>query len=247
MSGHSKWHSIKHKKALVDAKRGKLFTRVIKELQIASRLGGSDPDANPRLRVAIQAAKDVNMPKDTMDRAIKKGAGELEGQAIEEMVYEGYAPAGVAIMVEVTTDNKNRAASDIRHIFTKTGGNLGTTGCVSYMFERKGVIEAEHEDEDAVMEAAIEGGAEDVKSEEGFHEITTAPDDVQTVRDAMEAAGIKVTRSSVKQIPATLSQITVEDATKVGKLINMLEANDDVDEVYHNIEMTDEVAEAMEE
>jgi YebC/PmpR family DNA-binding regulatory protein len=245
MSGHSKWHSIKHKKALIDAKRGKMFTKVIKELQIAARLGGSDPGSNPRLRTAIQAAKDTNMPKDTMDRAIKKGAGELEGQAIEEMVYEGYAPAGVAVMVEVSTDNRNRAASEVRHCFSKYGGNLGQSGCVSYLFERKGVIEVEDPNDDKVMEAALEAGAEDVDSEDSFHEITTAPDEVQTVREALEAAGLKVTSSSVKQIPSTRVELTVDDAKSVLRLIEKLEELDDVDEVYTNMDMSEEVAAAV--
>lgn len=245
MSGHSKWHSIKHKKAIVDAKRGKLFTRVIKELQIAARLGGSDPDANPRLRTAVQAAKDVNMPKDTMERAIKKGAGELEGDAFEELVYEGYAPAGVAVMVECSTDNKNRTAAEIRHAFTKYGGNLGQTGCVGYLFTRTGVIDAECDDEDKVMEVAIEAGADDVESEDGYHEIRTSPDEVQAVRDALEAAGIKVTSSGVRQLPTTTVNLSMDDAKSVLKLINKLEESDDVDEVYHNYEVDDEVAEAL--
>lgn len=242
MSGHSKWHSIKHKKAAVDAKRGKLFTRVIKELQIAARLGGSDPGGNPRLRTAIQSAKDVNMPKDTMERAIKKGAGELEGAAFEEILYEGYAPGGVAVMVEVTTDNRNRAASEIRHTFTKYGGNLGSSGCVSYLFERKGVIEAEAQDDDKVMEVALEAGAEDIESEEGFHEITTDPDEVQAIRDALEGAGIKVTSSGVRQIPTTTVALDLKDAQSCMKLIGALEENDDVDEVYANHELSEEVA-----
>jgi len=246
MSGHSKWHSIKHKKAIIDAKRGKLFTKVIKELQIAARLGGSDPGANPRLRTAIQAAKDVNMPKDTLERAIKKGAGELGGAALEQMVYEGYGPAGVAIMVEVTTDNKNRAASEVRHCFSKYGGNLGTTGCVGYLFERKGVIEAEDPSDDKVLEAALEAGAEDVRSEEGFHEITTSAEDIQGVRDGMEAAGIKVTSSNVRMIPTTTTKLGIDDARGLMKLIGKLEENDDVDEVYTNHELDEEVAAALE-
>ncbi|MCB2156148.1 YebC/PmpR family DNA-binding transcriptional regulator [bacterium] len=247
MSGHSKWHSIKHKKAAVDAKRGKLFTRVIKELQIAARLGGSDPGGNPRLRTAIQSAKDVNMPKDTMERAIKKGAGELEGSSYEEILYEGYAPGGVAVMVEVTTDNRNRAASEIRHTFTKYGGNLGNSGCVSYLFERKGVIEAECEDDDKVMEAALEAGAEDIESEEGFHEITTNPDDVQDVREGMEAAGIKVTSSGIRQIPTNTVTLELKDAQSCLKLIGALEDNDDVDEVYANHDIPDEISEQLED
>lgn len=247
MSGHSKWHSIKHKKALVDAKRGKLFTKVIKELQIAARLGGSDPGSNPRLRTAIQAAKDVNMPKDTMDRAVKKGAGELEGQAIEELLYEGYGAGGVAIMVEITTDNKNRTASDVRHIFSKYHGNMGATGCVAFMFERKGVIEIEHPSDDAVMEAALEAGAEDVQSGEGYHEVITSWQEVQAVREAIEAKGVKVARSSVKRIPTTKVSLSVDDARAVNKLIGKLEEYDDVDEVYTNMELSEEVAAAIAE
>ncbi|MBI5153870.1 YebC/PmpR family DNA-binding transcriptional regulator, partial [Candidatus Poribacteria bacterium] len=246
MSGHSKWHSIKHKKAAVDAKRGKMFTKVIKELQIAARMGGSDPDANPRLRTAIQSAKDGNMPKDTMERAIKKGAGEVEGTAFEQLTYEGYAPAGVAVMVEITTDNKNRAAAEVRHIFSKCGGNLGQTGCVSYLFERKGIIEAEHASDDEVMEAALEAGADDIESEEGFHEIKTHADDVQTVRETLEAKGIKVTSSGVKRVPTTRVHLDAKEAQSVLKLINMLEENDDVDEVYSNHEISDEVAAELE-
>lgn len=247
MSGHSKWHSIKHKKAIIDAKRGKVFTRVIKELQIAARLGGSDQGSNPRLRVAVQAAKDVNMPKDTMERAIKKGAGELPGQAIEEMVYEGYGPGGVAVMVEVTTDNKNRAASEIRHLFSKGNGNLGNSGCVSYLFERKGIIEIENDDADQVMEAAIEAGAEDVESGEGYHEVSCDPDELQNVRAGIEEQGIKVSRASVKQIPMTTKELDADEAKSVLKLIDLLEENDDVDEVYTNYEISDEVAAALEE
>lgn len=247
MSGHSKWHSIKHKKALVDAKRGKLFTKVIKELQIAARLGGSDPGSNPRLRTAIQAAKDVNMPKDTMDRAIKKGAGELEGQAIEELLYEGYGAGGVAIMVEITTDNKNRTAGDVRHIFSKYHGNMGATGCVAFMFERKGVIEIEHPSDDAVMEAALDAGAEDVQSAEGYHEVITSWQDVQVVREAIEGKGIKVSRSSVRRIPGTKVSLSVDDARAVNKLIGKLEEYDDVDEVYTNMELSEEVAAAIAE
>lgn len=247
MSGHSKWHSIKHKKALVDAKRGKMFTKVIKELQIAARLGGSDPGSNPRLRTAIQAAKDVNMPKDTMDRAIKKGAGELEGQAIEELLYEGYGAGGVAIMVEITTDNKNRTAGDVRHIFSKYHGNMGATGCVSFLFERKGVIEIEHPSDDAVMEAALDAGAEDVQSGEGYHEVITSWQEVQAVREGIEAKGIKVARSSVKRIPTTKVSLSVDDARAVNKLIGKLEEYDDVDEVYTNMELSEEVAAAIAE
>jgi YebC/PmpR family DNA-binding regulatory protein len=241
MSGHSKWHSIKHKKALVDAKRGKLFTRVIKEVQVAARMGGSDPDANPRLRTAIQAAKDVNMPKDTMERAIKKGAGELGANAMEEMTYEGYGPGGVAVMVQVTTDNRNRAAAEVRHAFTKTHGNLGQTGCVGYLFERKGLIEVEEGEEDTVMEAALEAGANDIENQgEGYFLVECDPDSVQDIREAMEAAGIKVSSSGAQLIPSTSAQLEGKEYIQCIKLIDMLEDNEDVTEVSHNLEMKEE-------
>ncbi|MEQ8820364.1 MAG: YebC/PmpR family DNA-binding transcriptional regulator [Sumerlaeia bacterium] len=247
MSGHSKWHSIKHKKAAIDAKRGKVFTKVIKELQIASRLGGSDPDSNPRLRTAIQAAKDVNMPKDTMERAIKKGAGELEGNAFEEITYEGYAPGAVAVMVMVTTDNRNRAAAEVRHIFNKYGGSMGQSGSVAYMFERKGIIEAEDDSDDAVMEAAIEAGAEDVRSDDGYHEIVTEPDTVQECREALESAGVKVTSSSVQMVASTKVEVGPGEALKLAKFLGILEDNDDVDDVYTNHTYSEEAQAVLEE
>jgi YebC/PmpR family DNA-binding regulatory protein len=241
MSGHSKWHSIKHKKAAVDAKRGKVFTRVIKELQVAARLGGSDPDANPRLRTAIQLAKDVNMPKDTMERAIKKGAGELGGEALEEIVYEGYGPGGVAVMVSVTTDNKNRAAAEVRHAFNKAGGNLGQSGCVNYLFSRKGMIEVEEGEEDKVMEAALEAGAEDVENQgEGYFLVECDPDTVQDVREAMEAAGVKITGSDVQLIPSTMVKLEGKDLEHCQKLLDLLEENEDVTRVSHNLEAEEE-------
>ncbi len=238
MSGHSKWHSIKHKKAAVDAKRGKIFTRAIKELQIAARMGGSDPGSNPRLRTAIQAAKDVNMPKDNIERAIKKGAGELDGEAIEEINYEGYGPGSTAIMVEVATDNKNRAAADVRHCFNKHGGNLGTTGCVGYIFSRTGVIDVEDGVEDKVMEAALESGADDVEDQgDGYFLVKCPPDVVQDVRESMEGAGIKITGSSVQKIPSTTVKVEGKDAETLTKLLDALEDLDDVNEVWHNAEL----------
>ncbi len=245
MSGHSKWHSIKHKKAIVDARRGKMFTKVIKELQIAARLGGSNPAANPRLRVAIQAAKDVNMPKDTLERAIKKGAGELEGSSFETLHYEGYGPGGVAIMVDATTDNRNRTASDIRHIFSKNHGNLGADGCVGYLFAKEGSIIVEGGDEDKLMEAALEAGATDVVAEEGGFIVKTEPNSVQDIREAIEKAGFKVTSSSASFVPSTYVKVEGTEATMCAKLLRMLEDYDDVDEVAHNLEPTDEVMEAM--
>lgn len=245
MSGHSKWHSIKHKKALVDAKRGKLFTKVIKELTIAARLGGSDTASNPRLRTAIQAAKDSNMPKDTMERAIKKGAGELEGVAFEEILYEGYGPGGVAIMAKVTTDNRNRTAAEVRHMFSKNGGNMGTSGCVAYLFSRVGHIVIENGDEEKIMEAALELGADDVESEEGTVIVKVSPDQTQDIREALEARGIAVSSSAVEYQASTSVRLEGKDAQSCAKLISVLEEYDDVDEVAHNLEMTDEVAELM--
>lgn len=237
MSGHSKWHSIKHKKAIIDARRGKMFTKVIKELQIAARLGGSDPDANPRLRTAIQAAKDVNMPKDNIERAIKKGAGELEGESLEEMTYEGYGPAGVAILVEITTDNRNRAASEVRHAFTKNNGNLGTTGCVSYMFSRGGVIEIEESTEDEVMEAALEAGAEDIENQgDGYFLIKCDPEAVQDVRETIENKGLKIISSGARMLPSTTVAVAGKESETLERLITTLEDLDDVNNVWHNAE-----------
>ncbi len=237
MSGHSKWHSIKHKKAVVDARRGKLFTRVIKELTVAARLGGSDLTANPRLRTAVQAAKDVNMPKDTIERAIKKGAGELQGVTYEEIVYEGYGPGGVAIMVNVTTDNKNRSAAEIRHAFSKHGGNLGASGCVSYLFTRKGHIEIEQGDEDEVMEAALEAGAEDIQNQgDGFFLVECDPDAVEETRKAIEDAGVTVIGSAAHLVPSTSVRLEGRELEQCRKLIEALEDHDDVDEVSSNLE-----------
>ncbi len=243
MSGHSKWHSIKHKKAAVDAKRGKMFTKVIKELSIAARIGGSDPAGNPRLRTAIQAAKDVNMPKDTMLRAIKKGAGEIEGETYEEIVYEGYGPGGVAVMVKVTTDNRNRAASAIRHLFTKYGGNLGETGCVGWQFSLLGQITVTEGNEDQILECALEAGADDVINEEGTFLIRTQPDRVQDVREALEAKGIKVESSEVTRIPANTVKLEGAEAERMLKLMAALEECEDVDDVSANFDIAAELLE----
>lgn len=245
MSGHSKWHSIKHKKAAVDAKRGQMFTKVIKELTIAARMGGSDPDANPRLRSAIQNAKDSNMPKDTLERAIKKGAGELEGQSFEEMMYEGYGPGGVAVMVKITTDNKNRAASEIRHLFAKHGGSLGESGCVGWQFNHVGQIVVAEGEEDKVMELALEAGAEDFVNDHGAFLIRTSPNSVQDVREALEAKGVKVESSEVTRVPTTTVKLEGKDAEHMLKLEGALEANDDVDDVYSNYDIADELIEQM--
>lgn len=237
MSGHSKWHSIKHKKAAVDAKRGKMFTKVIKELMIAARMGGSDLNGNPRLRAAILAAKDVNMPKDTMDRAIKRGAGELEGQSFEEIVYEGYGPGGSAVMVKVTTDNRNRAASEVRHLFTKYGGNLGETGCVGWQFKQYGQIVVTEGSEDQLMELAIEAGADDLVAEDDTFLIRTAPAALMDVREALEAKGVKVASSEVTMIPSTTVKLEGKDAENVIKMVTAMEDHDDVDAVYANFDI----------
>ncbi len=236
MSGHSKWATIKHAKGAADAKRGQLFTKFIKEISIAARMGGGDPNSNPRLRTAILKARASNMPKDNIERAIKKGTGELGNAVFEEKVYEGYGPAGVAILVEVLTDNNNRAAANVRNIFSKTGGNLGATGSVSYMFARKGVIEydAEAVSEDEIMDAALEAGAEDIVNEDGVITVTTDPNDFATVLEALQAKGYESVSAEVSMVPDTYSALDNEQATKLQKLIDRLEEDDDVQNVYHN-------------
>ena len=241
MSGHSKWHSIKHKKAVVDAKRGALFTKVIKELVIAARMGGGDPAGNPRLRTAIQAARDVNMPKDNIERAVKKGAGELEGVSYEDFSFEGYGQGGVALMVEGTTDNMNRTAPEIRHTFAKYGGSLGEPGCVGWMFHKKGVIvvAAEGKDEDAVMEAALEAGADDFANEGAIFKILTDPHQIEAVRKALEEGSIEVSGSGVENIPDNTVDVDGDHARKLLRLIEMLEEHDDVSAVSANYHIDD--------
>ena len=242
MSGHSKWATIKHAKGLADAKRGKIFTKFIKEISIAARMGGGDPNSNPRLRTVIIKARAANMPKDNIDRAIKKGTGEDGATAYEELVYEGYAPGGVAVMVEVLTDNHNRAAADVRNIFTKNGGNLGTTGSVSRMFQRKGTIEfdAEKVNEDDVMEVALEAGADDVNNEDGVITVTTTPDAFSAVADALNEKGFESLSADVGMVPDAYTAVDKETAAKVQKLIDRLEDNDDVQNVYHTAEFPDD-------
>ena len=236
MSGHSKWATIKHAKGAADATRGQLFTKFIKEISIAARMGGGDPNANPRLRTVIIKARAANMPKDNIERAIKKGTGELGNAVFEEKVYEGYGPAGVAILVEVLTDNNNRADANVRNIFSKTGGNLGATGSVSYMFARKGVIEydAEAVSEDEIMDAALEAGAEDIVNEDGVITVTTDPNDFATVLEALQAKGYESVSAEVSMVPDTYSALDNEQAAKLQKLIDRLEEDDDVQNVYHN-------------
>ena len=244
MSGHSKWSSIKHKKGAVDAKRGKIFTKLIKEITVAARMGGSgDPDANPRLRTAIAAAKAENMPKDNIERAIKKGTGELEGINYEESTYEGYGPGGAAVLVESLTDNKNRAVADIRHIFSKCGGNLGENGCVAWMFDKKGyiVVERSGVDEDTLMEAALEAGAEDVREDESNYEVITAPEDFEAVKTAVDDKAIAYLDAEVTMLPQTSTNLQGKEAEQMIRLMDMLEDCDDVQKVYTNADIPEEL------
>ena len=212
MSGHSKWSTIKRKKGALDAKRGKIFTKLIKEITVAARMGGGDPEGNPRLRSAVGTAKSENMPKDNIERAIKKGTGELEGAVYDEISYEGYGPGGVAVLVDCMTDNKNRSVADIRHAFSKSGGNLGETGCVSWMFEKKGsiLIDKDTIGEEELMDKALEAGAEDVVEEDNVYQVVTTPDDFEAVREALETDGIKFIEASVSMIPQNVVEITEE-------------------------------------
>ncbi|MCX7739105.1 MAG: YebC/PmpR family DNA-binding transcriptional regulator [Hydrogenothermaceae bacterium] len=249
MAGHSRWHNIKNKKAKVDTQRGKIFTKIIKEITVAARLGGGDPEANPRLRMAIERAREVNMPSENIDRAIKRGTGELEGVSYEEVQYEGYGPEGVAIIVETMTDNRNRTTAEIRHIFSKYGGNLGTTGCVSFLFEDKGVISVEKStiSEEEIFEKAIESGAEDVITEDDYYEIRTSLDQLYSVKESLEKSGVKIAKAELTKIPTTTVQINNEEsATKLMKLLDALEDNDDVQKVYANFDIPDTMLEKIE-
>ncbi len=238
MSGHSKWHNIQNKKGKADAKRGKIFTKLGKEIMIAVKNGGPVPDTNPKLRDVIAKAKAANMPNDTITRSIKKASGELSGVNYEKIVYEGYGPSGVAVIVETLTDNKNRSAGNVRSAFTKGGGNMGATGCVSFMFQEKGeiVIEKEDKDEEEIMMLALDAGAEDFVSEEEVFIVTTTPEDFGSVREALEAEGIEFLEAAVKMIPDTYTEINEDDAKKFQKMLDLLEDDDDVQEVYHNAE-----------
>jgi YebC/PmpR family DNA-binding regulatory protein len=246
MSGHNKWSTIKHKKGAADAKRGKIFTKLIKELTVAAKMGGSDPDANPRLRTAIDKAKSENMPKDNIERAIKKGSGELEGVNYEETTYEGYGPGGVAVLVEVMTDNRNRTVSDVRSIFSKCNGNMGEAGCVSWLFDKKGlIVYSKDTDFDTLFEAALEAGADDVADEEGQIEVVTEPASFIEVREALEKAGFKHESAEVTMIPQTMVKLEGKQAESMLKLMDRLEDNDDVQNVYANFDISDEEMEKM--
>ena len=239
MSGHSKWHNIQNKKGKADAQRGKIFTKLGKELVIAVKNGGPAPETNPKLRDAIAKAKAANMPNDTINRSIKKASGELASVNYENIVYEGYGPSGVAVIVETLTDNKNRSAGNVRSAFTKGGGNMGASGCVGFMFEQKGeiVIERGDLDEEEIMMMALDAGAEDFNSdEEEVFIITTTPDDFGTVREALEANGLEFLEAAVKMIPDTYTAINEDEAKKFQKMLNLLDDDDDVQEVYHNAE-----------
>ncbi|MAG14150.1 MAG: YebC/PmpR family DNA-binding transcriptional regulator [Spirochaetales bacterium] len=241
MSGHSKWASIRHKKGAVDAKRGKLFTKIIREITVAARSGGGEPESNPRLRTAILAARSANMPKDNIDRAIKKGTGELEGANYEELIYEAYGPGGVALLVNCLTDNRNRTAADVRSILTKNGGSMGEAGSVSYLFQRKGVIgiDGGEYSEDQVFEVALEAGAEDVTDQAGTIEVLTEPDDFENVVIELENAGIKQTFAEVSQVPDSMLSLDNEKTKKVLRLIDRLDDADDVQSVSSNLDIPD--------
>jgi len=243
MSGHNKWASIKHKKAANDSKRGKLFTKIIREITTAAREGGGNPDMNPRLRTAILTAKGGNMPADNIDRAIKKGTGELEGVTYEECTYEGYGPAGTALLVQCLTDNKNRTAADVRSIFNKKGGNMAGAGSVAWMFERKGliVIEKAAIGEDDLMEIVLSAGAEDLSTDGDAYEVTSAVEDFEAVRAAVSEKKIETQAAELTMIPKDLVKASAEHARQVLKIIDALEENDDVQNVYSNVDIPDEV------
>jgi YebC/PmpR family DNA-binding regulatory protein len=246
MSGHNKWSTIKHKKGAADAKRGKVFTKIIKEISVAAKLGGGDPAANPRLRTAIDKAKGENMPKDNIERAIKKGTGGMEGINYEETTYEGYGPGGVAVLVEVMTDNRNRTVSDVRSIFTKCNGNMGETGCVSWIFDKKGlIIFPKSIDFDKLFEAAIEAGADDVAEQDEQLEVTTEPSAFMEVRDALAQAGFKAESAEITMIPQTLVKLEGKQAESMLKMMDKLEDNDDVQNVYANFDISMEEMEKL--
>jgi YebC/PmpR family DNA-binding regulatory protein len=245
MSGHSKWSSIKHKKAAKDAKRGKLFTKLIKEISVAAKMGGGDINANPRLRTAVLTAKSSSMPNDNIDRAIKKGTGELEGTTYEEVQYEGYGPGGTAILVQVLTDNKNRTVQEIRHTFTRYGGNLGENGCVAWMFDKKGflTVEKSQVDEDRLFGLALDAGAEDVREEDDLFEIITRPEDFEKVRETLEREKIVPATAQVTMLPKSTVTVDEKHAEQILKLTEELEDNDDVQTVAANFNIPTEILE----
>lgn len=243
MSGHSKWATIKRKKAKVDAQRGKVFTRLAREIIIAARQGGGDPEGNMRLKAAVQRAKEANIPNDNIMRAIQKGAGEIGGSNYEEIIYEGYGPGGVAVLIDIMTDNRNRTAGEIRHLFSRNGGSLGESGCVAWMFHEKGLIVVEKTDEiideDELMLLALDSGADDFKVEEDSFEITCEPDDLQNVREALEKAEIKIDLAETTMVPQTTVNLEGKEAEQMMRLMDALEEHDDVQNVYANFEIDD--------
>lgn len=246
MSGHSKWANIKHRKGKQDAVRGKVTTKISREITVAVRLGGSDPAGNMKLKLALQKAKENNVPKDNVQRAIQKGLGSLEGSNYEEIVYEGYGPGGVAIIVEAMTDNRNRTAADIRHLFSKNGGNLGETGCVSWMFKKKGLFIVEPSNkinEEDLMLLVLEAGAEDFKTEDGQYEIITSPEDFDQVQQILETNKIETETALITMIPDTSMALAGDEALKMMKLMDVLEEHDDVQEVYSNFDIPEELME----
>jgi YebC/PmpR family DNA-binding regulatory protein len=248
MSGHSKWATIKRKKAGIDSARGRVFTRIIKEISIAARNGGGDPNGNPRLRTAISTAKAANMPADNIERAIKKGTGELEGVTYEEISYEGYGPGGVAVMVDVVTDNKNRTSAELRHTFMKNNGNLGAQGCVAWMFESKGLItvDSSKTDEDTLMSVALDAGADDVRTEDGTFEVVTAPAAFEAVKKAIEAKGIAMASAELTKIPQNTVQLDLKAAESMMKLMDAIEEFEDTQKVYANFDISAEIMAKLE-
>ena len=247
MSGHSKWSSIKHKKGALDAKRGKVFTKLIREITVAARDAGGDPDTNPRLRLALLNARSANMPKDTSERAIKKGTGELAGEALVEITYEGYGPGGTAVLVEVMTDNKNRTVSELRRAFSKFGGNLGESGCVSWIFQKKGKIEVASSSiqEDVLIDLALELGAEDVLVEEGFFVVLTEVEDFEDVRKGFDEKNVEIVKAEVSMIPSNSVRVEGKPAEHMLKMLDLLEDCDDVQQVHSNFDIDDSVFEAL--
>ena len=249
MSGHSKWATTKHKKAAADSKRGKVFTKITKELTVAARLGGGDPDGNPRHRTAVEKAKEANMPAENMKRAIQKGTGELPGVSYDEITYEGYGPGGVALLIECLTDNKNRSVSDIRHILSKNNGSMGENGCVSWMFSKKGyiLVDKKAAGEDELMTVALDAGAEDMKSDpdEDFYEIITAPGDFEPVKKALDAKKVKLESAELTMVPQTYVRLEGKEAEQMVRLMDALEDCDDTQNVYANFDIPDEVMEKL--
>ncbi len=241
MSGHSKWSTIKRKKAVIDAKRGKIFTKLIKEITVAAKIGGGDVDSNPRLRLVVDNAKSANMPMDNIERAIKKATGELEGVTYLELMYEGYGPSGVAFLVECLTDNKNRTVAEVRHLLTKHGNGLGESGSVAWMFDRKGIITLpiQGKSEDDILEIILEAGADDLQTEDEYYEVTTTVDNFETVRKALVDTGLSVDNASLQWIAKNTIEVSGEAAEKVMNLYDMLEDSDDVQNVYSNADFTD--------